>query len=175
MNWEAVGAIGEIVGATAVVITLWFLVLQIRHSTQAARAESLNTALGTHVHQIALLTATKEAADLFRRFCQGFHDLSVDDRGRMHSAMLDRIASFNQVARLHEAGLLDDNEFAAMRDTFVSILRTRGGREWWTAYRHMVPEELNAAVTALIDDPRIDRRPITEEQPWLFGDADGTD
>jgi hypothetical protein len=174
MNWEAFGAIGEIVGAAAVVITLAFLVLQIRQSTQAARAESLSTALGTHVHQIALLTATEDAAALFRSFCQGYSNLSLDDRGRMHSAMLDRLASFNQVARLHEAGLLDDNEFAAMRRTFVSILRTRGGREWWTAYRHMVPDDLNEVVSNLIDDPQIDARPITEEQPWLFKDVEGT-
>ena len=105
------------------------------------------------------------------RFCRGFYDLSLDDRGRMHSALLDRLASFNQVARLHETGLLDDNEFAAMRRTFVAILRTRGGREWWSAYRHMIPEDLDQVVSNLIDDPEVTGRPITDEQPWLFEDT----
>jgi hypothetical protein len=30
MNWEAIGAIGEIVGAVAVVMTLGYLAMQIR-------------------------------------------------------------------------------------------------------------------------------------------------
>ncbi len=35
MNWDAIGAIGEIVGAIAVVMTLVVLIFQVRHNTQA--------------------------------------------------------------------------------------------------------------------------------------------
>ena len=35
MNWEAIGAVGETVGALAVLITLIILVVQIRHSARA--------------------------------------------------------------------------------------------------------------------------------------------
>jgi len=37
MNWEALGAIGEIVGAVAVVLTLGYLALQIRQSRRVIR------------------------------------------------------------------------------------------------------------------------------------------
>jgi hypothetical protein len=40
INWEAVGAIGEIVGAVAVVLTLGYLAVQIRQNTNASRAQS---------------------------------------------------------------------------------------------------------------------------------------
>ena len=33
MNWHAIGAIGEIVGATAVVVTLIYLSIQMRQNT----------------------------------------------------------------------------------------------------------------------------------------------
>ena len=35
LNWEAIGAIGEIVGALAVVVTLIFLLIQIRHTSRS--------------------------------------------------------------------------------------------------------------------------------------------
>ena len=38
VNWEAVSAIGEIVGAIAVVVTLAYLAVQIRQNTQVARS-----------------------------------------------------------------------------------------------------------------------------------------
>ena len=36
MNWEAIGALGEIVGALAVVLTLAYLAIQVRHAKAAA-------------------------------------------------------------------------------------------------------------------------------------------
>lgn len=39
MDWEAIGAIGEILGALAVVATLFYLASQIRQSTRVARAD----------------------------------------------------------------------------------------------------------------------------------------
>ena len=40
MNWEAIGAIGEITGALAVVVTLVYLSFQLRHNTYATRAST---------------------------------------------------------------------------------------------------------------------------------------
>ena len=38
MNWEAVGAIGEILGAAGVIVTLGYLAAQIRANTRQSRA-----------------------------------------------------------------------------------------------------------------------------------------
>lgn len=40
MNWEAVGAEGEILGAFAVIITLGYLAVQVRQNTRAMQASA---------------------------------------------------------------------------------------------------------------------------------------
>ena len=40
MNWEAIAAIGEVVGATAVVVSLVYLATQVLVSNRLARAEA---------------------------------------------------------------------------------------------------------------------------------------
>ena len=40
MNWEAIGAIGEIVGAVAVVATLAYLAVQLRHNTKNVQSSA---------------------------------------------------------------------------------------------------------------------------------------
>lgn len=40
MNWEAIGAVGEIIGAMAVVLSLIYLAIQVRQNSNMARAES---------------------------------------------------------------------------------------------------------------------------------------
>ncbi len=43
MNWDAIGAVGEMIGALAVVVTLAYLAIQVRHAQgEAARGVSLN-------------------------------------------------------------------------------------------------------------------------------------
>ena len=43
MNWDAIGAIGELIGATAVVVTLLYLVKQIKQNTESTEAVGLQT------------------------------------------------------------------------------------------------------------------------------------
>ena len=44
MNWDAIGAIGEIVGAIAVVVSLIYLSIQIRTSSSLAKAQMFQSA-----------------------------------------------------------------------------------------------------------------------------------
>ena len=53
MNWEAIGAIGEVLGAVGVILTLGYLAFQIRqnnrhlaHEAQRARAQSFRENMG---------------------------------------------------------------------------------------------------------------------------------
>ncbi|MFK7977555.1 MAG: hypothetical protein AB8C02_15570 [Halioglobus sp.] len=73
MNWDAIGAVGEVVGATAVVISLVYLASQVLVSNRLARAEawrvpnsdlnSINAAFGTDpVFRRALQKAMYEDA-----------------------------------------------------------------------------------------------------------------
>ena len=41
MNWDAIGAVGETVGACAVLVTLIYLAIQVRHTRRAQQAEAI--------------------------------------------------------------------------------------------------------------------------------------
>lgn len=47
MNWEAAGGIGELTGAMAVVVTLVYLAIQVRHSKDALDVNSRETRAAT--------------------------------------------------------------------------------------------------------------------------------
>ena len=40
MDWQAVGAIGELVGGGGVILTILYLAIQIRHNTEEMRARA---------------------------------------------------------------------------------------------------------------------------------------
>jgi hypothetical protein len=46
MNWEAIGAIGEVLGAIGVICTLLYLTVQIRQNTRALQGATLDALTG---------------------------------------------------------------------------------------------------------------------------------
>ena len=62
MNWDAVGAIGEVVGAVAVVITLLFLITQLRQNTK-----SLDASRAANVSQLYQFRAQMHMEGTLRR------------------------------------------------------------------------------------------------------------
>ena len=45
MNWDALGALAEMIGATAVLITLIYLAIQIRQTKELARSQTYHMAI----------------------------------------------------------------------------------------------------------------------------------
>jgi hypothetical protein len=67
MNWEALGAIGEIVGAVAVVLTLGYLAVQIRQNTRTLRTSSHQASLDGFRELNRVLNELPELALIYRR------------------------------------------------------------------------------------------------------------
>lgn len=65
MNWDAIGAVGEVVGAIAVVATLFYLALQIRQNTRMSRAGMTKDLLLASRSAIMDLTSNDRLAEIW--------------------------------------------------------------------------------------------------------------
>ena len=95
MNWEAIGAIGELVGAGAVLLTLIILVRQVSHSTNAMvesnRLERVS-AIDRHSDTIGRWRGRLiEHADLAQIWATGREggDLDEIDKVRLNNLWID--------------------------------------------------------------------------------------
>ena len=66
MNWDAIGAIGEILGAAAVFASLIYLAVQIRSSSKIATGESEREVWSKWIETIHGLLSTPESARVTR-------------------------------------------------------------------------------------------------------------
>ena len=170
MNWEAIGAIGEIVGAAAVVFTLFYLALQVRRSARQDQIESFQTAKLTFLGSLDDATITTEGANIFRRGLNHFNDLSPPEQGVFHSRMHSLLHGFHGVWQLYKAGVLPEYELVAMRTIYVEFLLCPGGEQWWSAFKHIPPTHL----VEYLDDETLKARaelaPANQAYPWLGPD-----
>lgn len=92
MNWEAIGAVGEIVGALAVVLTLVVLVVQVRHSTRVMGESNQfqrSAALDRHSDSISRWRGRlMEHSDLAEIWLAGRNDTVLDEVARLRLSNL---------------------------------------------------------------------------------------
>ncbi|MEH6588586.1 MAG: hypothetical protein V7720_18700, partial [Halioglobus sp.] len=95
MNWEAIGAIGEVVGGIGVIVTLLYLALQVRASTVASKVESKLAATRMYSDFLKTLIDSPEINDLFVRGREDFDSLNSEEFYRFSNLAFQSFAIFS--------------------------------------------------------------------------------
>ena len=128
MNWDAVGAVGELAGAAAVIITLFYLALQVKQATSEARASARQAVAQMNVDSLVasfnppVLSAAAKKATLGE-------ELTPDEHSNYVRWVLSRMRVFENAYYQHRRGLLDEEEWSG----YKAIIAGLAGP---TAYAH---------------------------------------
>ena len=129
MNWEAIGAVGEIIGAAAVVITLAYLAAQIRHNSKLANADAHERAV-KYWSEANQPLKDPEFAELFQRGCESYKTLNSIDRMRFDTLISDMIFSFEIAMEKNKHGFATDDMVASFERYFEQLIDRPGVREF---------------------------------------------
>jgi len=154
LNWEAIGAVGEILGALAVVVTLAYLAAQVRESRKSTAADiyqtramsraeaelqiALNCPTCHEIHFRFLTLQAAEGADA------ALASLSEQERfliSRYYDALMVRM---DNVCFQYKQGFIPDSYFATTKD---------GIREFAPVWRGLglsIPADLDRVVRSVL-------------------------
>ena len=135
VNWEAIGAIGEIVGAIAVVATLAYLAIQIRQNTTTARASATREIHDSLMAAHRPIYSSTEVARIVRLGSFEPDSLSPDERIQFDTAMYNLFAGFEIYQSQHRAGLIDEEIFSRVSKGIRNQISTPGVQDWWSKYK----------------------------------------
>ena len=82
MNWDAIGAVGEILGAMAVVVSLISVAIQIRQNTNETKMQRTQSLIQANSDVNSQMANNKEPADLFLAAVLDYRDLSGSEQMR---------------------------------------------------------------------------------------------
>jgi hypothetical protein len=165
VNWDAIGAIGEILGAIAVVVTLLYLTAQLKQNSLQIRLSSSQTAASNYSGNIIGVLSDTDSLALFRKGLATFSTLSADEQARFHAIMLGFHTSFSQNLHLFDEGVISQGLFNSWAEDWVRILKCPGAAQWWSRFQGMVDSELRTHVDALVSQS--DAPPLNEMVPFL--------
>ena len=158
MSWEAIGAIGEVVGALAVVCTLIYLAVQIKQNTAKTRvqirqaisdAQSANInlrATDPHIVRIVIKSRKEEV-------------LNEEELARLQFHLDATLRQFKNIHAQYLAGYFPESEWKSIHAGLAGTMTVGPSVTIWDRYmRHTYNEEFRK----VLDDIVIDypRKPI---------------
>ena len=147
MNWDALGAIGEIVGAAGVIVSLLYLASQVRNNSRQLRHASAQAVLDKLNGLIGQLAFTAGAGDIWTRGLSGLDALNDDEElVRFSSMLLQAFWAYEEVLHYRRAGLIEDWAWTHARAPVEHFMRTPGFQEWWKLRKDWFGEDFQAFV-----------------------------
>lgn len=166
MNWSAVGAIAELLGAVAVVVSLVYVAAQVKANTRQARLEAARD-LAVRVSEISIAVASsREVGALLLHGGGAYERLDTVDQVRFRALMNALFRGLEQQFQLRREGALDDDEWAAVESMISDFASLPGVQkyfadrgQWYTpGFLEVVwrstPVEARPAADAMADQYR---------------------
>lgn len=136
MTWDAVDAISQVVGTLMIGITLIYLAVQVRQNTTALRSSAFLAISQSMVSTMEVWGTHPDVAPLLLRAEAGLDGLSPDDRVRFGFLMMMAFRRAETIIVQRHLGLIDGSLTEGFERSALSVLHSRGARQWWGASRN---------------------------------------
>ncbi|MEP1469336.1 MAG: hypothetical protein ABJK25_00025 [Halieaceae bacterium] len=133
MNWDAVGAIAEVIGAVAVIITLAYLAVQIRQNSRLLESNLVESHVNAANEVSKILASESGAANIFWDGLENTRtSLTLENRRRFDALLFLFVTSGYQAFRQNDEAALTRADW---------ILQFPGFRDWWSEYAGTYPND----------------------------------
>ena len=153
MNWEAIGAIGEVAGAIGVIVTLIYLSIQIRHNTRSSRLASFQSTTEMLTTVNTLIAGNDEIADIFARiYNEPDPELTPKDRIKFTFTNLCLFRAWETAYFQRSEGMALHQSWLRYEQSIRAQIAVPRVREWWLNNTFGFTEEFRQYVQSLIDE-----------------------
>ena len=131
INWEALGAIANVLAAVGVIATLIYLSMQIRQNTKAVRSSSIQNLVQNFSTTAQAAVENEEIIPLLLKGNAGLDGLTEVERSRLHFWFIMTFRRFEGVYFQRDLGIVDADVIDGFERSHLSVLASKGAQEWW--------------------------------------------
>ena len=165
VNWDAIGAVGEIVGAAAVVLSLVYLAVQIRLQNRESRASTIMHLTEQWNSSTLAIAQNAELAKIWTAGLRG-ETLPEDERARFFGVCSSVLQVSEGLYLQQIDGRLDPRIWQGVDARLSNLLATRGFQAFWLVREPWFSKEFSDFVA-----DRIAKSGITDGTLYAEGSA----
>jgi hypothetical protein len=137
MNWDAIGAIAEAIGAVAVVVSLIYLAVQIRSGTKALRTTLRDSAFHNLQEWNYVLSSDEDLPWIFKRGLRNPKDLNDKELARFHHMMYSFYKLFENIYLHYLEGSIAKEAWENNNEILFLYSMQNGAKEYWQKRREI--------------------------------------
>ena len=145
MNWDAIGAVGEIIGAGAVVVSLLYLALQVKTQNRESRLAATHDIFEAW-RTTAATYQVSENAELLIKALDNFDDMSDTERFRVIAIVTPTLRIWEEAYYQRLDGRLDDQIWESMSRFFADAMSTQSWQKVWALRGHVYSDKFREYV-----------------------------
>ena len=146
MNWDAIGAVGEVVGAAGVIASLLYLAVQIRGDARARRAATVHEQSAAFQDLLRTLATDESLAPVYLRGVRDLGSISDTELVRFSSVMGFMFRVFEEAYFQWKGGHLDGQAWHGFEAPISDMIAYPGVREWWSTRSHWYSSQFQGLV-----------------------------
>jgi hypothetical protein len=134
MNWAALGAVGELLGALAVVLTLAYLATQVRQNSKSMKVAAKQEMTRQFSDYLDMLLNDDKLLEIHTN---GVNDgeLTALDKQKFNMLMLKSFWYFASMHYQSETHSLDQEDWVQSKSMIEGYCRQPGVKKWWGSRR----------------------------------------
>jgi hypothetical protein len=154
VNWDAIGAVAELLGAAGVIISLAYLANQVRAAGRLGQEEAARSVLTRLNATMEFLASSHEKSDMWVRGSSGLANLKDEAEQVQFSTFLTTFfRTYEELYMYRKAGI--EWDWGGFEAQVRATLQSPGVREWWPTRCHFLSRELCRHLEQYLDEPTV--------------------
>ena len=149
MTWEAISAVGQIVGAVGVIISVIYLALQVRSNARQTRLASMLAMSRAFNQWLQSLAENAEVGELYYRGVRDFAAMKGSDLPRFSALMDHLFRIYEDMYYQKLEGHLDPRVWRGFEAPMRDIIAYPGIQAWWRSRSHWFSREFADFINGL--------------------------
>ena len=150
MNWDALGALAELLGAIGVVVSLVYLAIQIQRNTSAIRASTAQQVTNRGGEIAEAIASHSDLASIQQRGLFEPESLTDEESFRFSNIMNAVFRAYENMDYQHRIGLLDDDIWTGLDNNLNKVVTRAGFAEWWLSARDGYNDEFRSRINSIV-------------------------
>ena len=142
MNWDAIGAVGEIVGALAVVLSLFYVGRQVRESSKAVKGQTYQSLVEFSGQILSNVVNDPSYGEISRRVFAN-QELDENQQHRYQSQFSMFLRMLESAHHQYSLGLISEAQLHSLAATLNNHLASNAGSRAWDYARSNRPKQFS--------------------------------
>ena len=152
MNWEAIGAVGELVGAAAVFISIIYLAIQVRHNSTDVRSGGYQSAAQSAIQIIENFVESPERRRIFHAALESYEELDSEEKLVAHLMFMQLIAYYEACYYQYLEGVVHKEVWDGRKRMMAIYFGLPGFSCWWGDWHEVWGEGFQNYVAEIRDN-----------------------